>query len=324
MIRSKIIAHGRYLPEKILTNAEMETIIDTSDDWIQQRTGIKQRHIAAKDQTTGDMAIEVAKQALARANLQGSDLDAIILATTTPDYTFPATAVRVQAAVGMGPQGMAFDIQAVCSGFIYALSVADNFIRSGQYKRIMVIGAEKFSNLLDWTDRGTCVLFGDGAAGVILEATEGNGTIKDQGIISTHLHSDGRLMDMLRTSGGAGSNGEIGVTLMEGREVFKHAVTNLAEVVEEALAHNNITAEDIDWLVPHQANSRIIETTAKKLNMSMDKVIMTVQDHGNTSAASIPLAFATAMDQGKFKTGELVLMEAMGAGFTWGAALVRL
>lgn len=324
LIRSVITGWGSYLPEKIMTNHDLAQFVDTDDEWVVQRTGIKQRHIANETETTGYMALKAAEQALKKANLMGSDIDMIVLATTTPDQTFPATAVSVQAKIGM-TQGMAFDVQAVCSGFVYALSVADNFIKAGQVKRALVIGAEKFSNLLDWNDRTTCVLFGDGAGCVILEADNAaKGNFYDRGILSTHLHSDGRLQDMLYVDGGAGTTKTIGVVHMEGKDVFKHAVQNLGDVVHEVLQHHGIPVESIDWLVPHQANIRIIETTAKKLHMPMEKVIVTVDHHGNTSAASIPLAFAEALDKGRMKKGQLVLLEAMGAGFTWGAALVRL
>lgn len=318
-IRSVIKGCGSYLPEKIMTNADLEKIVDTDDEWIVKRTGIKQRHIAAEGQLTSDMALAAARKALADAKLDVKDIDGIILATTTPDNTFPATAVKVQAVLGM-THGFAFDVQAVCSGFVYALRTADNMIRIGQAKNLLVIGAEKFSSILDWTDRTTCVLFGDGAGAFVLQANESD---DNRGILSTHIHSDGRYHDMLYVNGGPALNRETGVVLMEGREVFKHAVQNLSDVVDEVLEHNKIDASQIDWLVPHQANARIIEGTAKKLNMSMDKVVMTVAKHGNTSAASIPLAFCDAYERGCFKKNDLILIEAMGAGFTWGAALIR-
>ncbi len=317
---SKIIAAGHYLPEKCLTNSDLAKFVDTSDEWISQRTGIKQRHIAADDQHTSDLAVKAAEMALDRAGLLGSDIDAIIVATTTPDTTFPATAVTVQDKIGMGDKGFAFDVQAVCSGFIYALSVADNFIKAGQVKRVLVIGAEKFSNLLDWNDRTTCVLFGDGAGAVILSASED----KDHGILSTHLHSEGAQRDILKTSGGAGSTKSVGSVVMNGKEVFRHAVSRMSEVVREALDANALKADDIDWLVPHQANKRIIDSTAKKLSLPSEKIVMTVAEHGNTSAASIPLAFSTAWHDGRIQPDDLVLMEAMGGGLTWGAALVRI
>jgi 3-oxoacyl-[acyl-carrier-protein] synthase-3 len=320
--RARIIGCGSALPAREVTNAELARTIDTSDEWIVQRTGISTRHIAAADEKTSDLALAAARKALAAAGVEGSDLDLIVLATTTPDQTFPATAVRVQAALGM-TRGAAFDIQAVCSGFVYALAMADNMIRLGQVRTALVIGAETFSRLLDWTDRGTCVLFGDGAGAVVLRAVEGGGTTDDPGILSTHLHSDGRYEDKLYVDGGPSSTGTVGHVRMEGREVFKHAVTNLAEVVDEALAANGLVATDIDWLVPHQANKRIIDATARKLDLPIEKVVLTVHKHANTSAASIPLALAEAVSDGRIQPGNLVLLEAMGGGLTWGAALVR-
>jgi 3-oxoacyl-[acyl-carrier-protein] synthase-3 len=316
--KSIIRSTGSYLPEKILTNADLEKIVDTSDEWITQRSGIKSRHIAADNQTTSDLAINAARQALERSGLSANDVDAVIVATTTPDQTFPSVAAKVQAALEI-PPGIAFDVQAVCSGFVYALAIANNFITAGQAKHILVIGAEKMSSIIDWTDRTTCVLFADGAGAVLLEST----TDQTRGIISTHLYANGAHKDILYTNGGTSSTGQAGHIVMEGKEVFKHAVSLMAEVVEETLTANNITADQIDWLVPHQANSRIIESTAKKLGLSMDKVIMTVDHHGNTSAASIPLALDEAVTAGKIKQGDLVLMEALGAGLTWGSALLR-
>ncbi len=321
-MRAIIRSTGAYLPEKILTNAELEKMVDTTDEWIIQRSGIRERRIAAKDQTTGDMAVLAAKQALKNAGLEGQDIDAVIVATTTPDRIFPAVAVKVQAELGMNP-GAAFDVQAVCSGFIYALSIANSFILTDQAKRILVIGAEKMSAVVDWTDRTTCVLFADGAGAVILEADEsGKGTIKDRGIISTHLYANGAQRDLLYTDGGPSSAGD-GKIKMHGREVFKYAVQYMADVVNEALEKNNITGSDIDWMVPHQANIRIIESTADKLKLPMEKVIVTVDRHGNTSAASIPLALHEGVSSGRIKKGHLLLLEAMGGGFTWGAALIR-
>lgn len=317
-IRTRLIGVGKYLPQRIVTNAELATRVDTSDEWIQERTGIKQRHVAAEGEYTSDLAIAAAKAALANAGVEASTIDLIVVATATPDRTFPSTAVKVQAGLGI-TSGFAFDVAAVCSGFVYALATADNFIKAGQVKRALVIGAETFTRLLDWNDRTTCVLFGDGAGAVVCEAYNGN----DLGILSTHLHSDGRMEPMLYADGGPSMTGTAGVTKMEGREVFKHAVTRLAEVVEEALAANNMTDADIDWLVPHQANQRIIDSTAKKLHLTPEKVVLTVGQHGNTSAASIPLALATAVEDGRIKKGEMLLLEAMGAGFTWGSALVR-
>lgn len=318
-MRSTIVGVGSYLPEKIVTNDDLAKFVDTSDAWIQQRTGIQQRHIAADTEYTSDLAIKAVNEALADANLSGEDIDAIIVATASPDNSFPATAMKVQAAIGC--KGFGFDVQAVCSGFVYALSVADGMIRSGQAKRIAVIGAETFSRFLDWNDRATCVLFGDGAGAMILEGVE---TDDEIGILSTHLHSDGSLQSLLESDGGVSTTKTAGVVQMQGRDVFKHAVTNLAEVVDEVIAHNKISADDIDWLVPHQANKRIIDSTAKKLKMDESRVVVTVHKHGNTSAASIPLAFCDAYRDGRIKKGQLILLEAMGAGLTWGAALVRL
>jgi 3-oxoacyl-[acyl-carrier-protein] synthase-3 len=310
VLRSVITGCGSYLPQRIVSNDELAAKVDTSDEWIVQRTGIKQRHIAADHEKTSDLAIAAVKAALDQAGITADALDLIIVATTTPDRTFPATAAIVQAGLGM-KTGFAFDVQAVCSGFVYALAVADNFLKTGQYRRAAVIGAEIFSRIVDWQDRGTCVLFGDGAGAVILEAREG-----EQGILSTHLHSDGAHADLLYTP-------LAGTVQMNGKEVFKHAVTRLAEAVEETLQHNNIAPDRIDWLVPHQANLRIIESTAKKLNMDLSRVVVTVDRHANTSAASIPLALAEAVKDGRIKRGNLVLLEAMGGGLTWGSALVR-
>lgn len=321
--RSIIISTGSYLPEKIMTNNDLAKLVDTSDEWIVQRSGISERHIAADTQATSDLAIEAAREAMQRGNLKGSDIDTVIVATTTPDQTFPSVAVKVQAALEIAP-GPAFDVQAVCSGFVYALAVADNFIKAGQSKRVLVIGAEKMSSILDWNDRTTCVLFGDGAGAVILEADEGGkGGVQDRGVISTHLYANGAQRDLLYTDGGPSSTGSSGHIVMHGREVFKYAVQYMAHVVEEAIERNGITPADIDWLVPHQANIRIIEATAKKLDMPMDKVIVTVAGHGNTSAASIPLALHEGVKTGKIKKGQLLLLEAMGGGITWGAALIR-
>lgn len=323
-VLSTILATGSYLPERILTNAELEKMVDTSDEWIVQRSGIKQRHIAAEGQSTGDMAIIAAQRAMADSGLSPDDIDGVIVATTTPDRTFPSVAVKVQGELGIKP-GLAFDVQAVCTGFVYALSIADNFIRLGQAKNILVIGAEKMSSVVDWTDRTTCVLFADGAGAVILQAQEndaGQG-LAGQGIHSTHLYANGAQRDMLQTSGGVSTTGDKGHIEMQGREVFKYAVSYMADVVGEVLAHNDISADEIDWLVPHQANIRIIESTAKKLNMPMAQVVVTVDHHGNTSAASIPLALDEAVRDGRIKRGQMLLLEAMGGGLTWGAALVR-
>ena len=321
--RSRITGCGSYLPQNVVTNHDLAQRVDTSDDWITQRTGIRSRHLAAPAEKTSDLALAAARDALKHAGIEADQVDLIIVATTTPDNTFPATATRVQAELGI-THGVAFDLQAVYSGFIFALSVADNFIRLGQAKTALVIGAETFSRILDWEDRTTCVLFGDGAGAVVLQAEEGEGTSADNGILSTHLHSDGRHYELLWVDGGPSATQSTGHVRMVGQEVFRHAVTRLSEVVVEALEANNLTAAEIDWLVPHQANKRIIEGTARKLKLSTDKVVMTVDHHGNTSAASIPLALAEAVHDGRIKRGDLVLLEAMGGGFTWGSALVRM
>jgi 3-oxoacyl-[acyl-carrier-protein] synthase-3 len=324
MRRSRIISCGAYLPEGVMSNDDLAKIVETSNEWIEQRTGIKSRHIAAKGETTSDMANRAARQALEQAGLTGLDIDAIVLATSTPDQTFPATAVTVQDHIGMKDHGFAFDIQAVCSGFIYALATADNFIKSGQVNRVLVIGAERFSSLIDWTDRGTCVLFGDGAGAVILEADDtAQGTNKDRGILSTHLHSEGAHRGLLYTDGGPGTTQTTGHVRMNGKEVFRHAVTRMGEVVTEALQANNLQASDIQWLVPHQANKRIIDSMLEKLHLAPERAVVTVAQHGNTSAASIPLALAAAVEDGRIQRGDLILMEAMGGGFTWAASLVR-
>lgn len=323
MIRSVIEGVGSYLPENVVTNAELAKTVDTSDEWITERSGITQRYIAAKEQKTSDLAIAAAEQALKAAGRDGRDVDLFVVATATPDHTFPATAARLQAALGR-PGVPSFDVQAVCSGFVYGLAVVDNFIKAGQAKCAVLVGAETFSRILDWQDRTTCVLFGDGAGAVVLGAEEGKGTIADRGVLSTHLHSDGRHHDMLYVDGGPGTTQTTGYVRMKGKEVFRHAVVNLADAVTEALAANNLTIGDIDWLVPHQANRRILDSTAQKLGLDPSKVIVTVDQHANTSAASIPLALAHAVGDGRIKKGDLVLMEAMGGGFTWGSALVRM
>jgi 3-oxoacyl-[acyl-carrier-protein] synthase-3 len=322
VVRSVVAGCGSYLPERILTNAELAKSVDTSDEWIVQRTGIRQRHVAADGEMTSDLALKAAQAALDAAKMPVSDLDLIVLATATPDETFPATATRVQAALGM-TRGAAFDVQAVCSGFIYALNVADNFIRLGQARTALVIGAETFSRILDWTDRSTCVLFGDGAGAVVLRAEEGDGTTADRGILSSHIHSDGRHHDLLFVDGGPSSTQTVGHVRMAGREVFKHAVINLSTVIKEALESNGIGIDDVDWIIPHQANKRILASTAQKFGLSPDKLIVTVDRHANTSAASIPLAIAEAVQDGRLKRGNLAVLEAMGGGFTWGASLVR-
>jgi 3-oxoacyl-[acyl-carrier-protein] synthase-3 len=322
VVRSIVAGCGGYLPSRIMTNGELASRLDTSDEWITQRTGISERRIAAEGELTSDLATRAAEVALDRAGMTGGDLDLIVLATATPDETFPATATRVQASLKM-TRGVAFDVQAVCSGFVYALAVADNFIRVGQAKTAMVIGAETFSRILDWQDRGTCVLFGDGAGAVVLRSGDGKGAKGDRGILSTHLYSDGRYHDMLYVDGGPSSTGQAGHLRMEGREVFRHAVVKLAEAVDAAIAANGITAEEIDWLVPHQANRRIIEGMGHRLGLPSGKVVLTIDRHANTSAASIPLALAEATGDGRIRPGHLVLLEAMGGGFTWGSALVR-
>lgn len=316
--RSVILATGSYLPEKILTNKDIEKLVDTTDDWIVQRTGIRERHIAAPGQATSDMAIQAARRALEASGLTPNDIDGVIVATTTPDRSFPSVAVCVQAALGLRA-GPAFDVQAVCSGFVYALSVADSFLRTGVMKRVLVVGAEKMSSLLNWEDRTTCVLFGDGAGAVILEAQ----TESDSGILSTHLYADGKFRDLLYTDGGTSTTGTSGHIIMHGKEVFKNAVTLMSEIVQEVLDRNTITSDQIDWLVPHQANLRIIAGTAEKLNMSMEKVVVTVDKHGNTSAASIPLALDTAVRDGRIQRGQMLLLEALGGGLTWAAALIK-
>jgi len=321
-LRTVILSCGAYLPERAVTNFDLEKIMDTSDEWIVQRTGIRQRHIAAEGETTADMSIAAAGRALKASGLSGSDIDGVIVATSTPDTTFPSVAVKVQAALGIR-NGPSFDVQAVCAGFVYALSVADSLIRTGAAQRILLVGADKMSSILNWEDRTTSVLFGDGAGAVVLEGIEGAGTIEDRGIISTHLHANGNLKDILCVNGGVSSTGTAGHIMMEGKEVFRHAVAELANVVTEVLEHNKITPDQLDWIVPHQANIRILESTAKKLGMSMDKVIVTVDRHGNTSAASIPLALAEAVESGRVKRGDLMLIEALGGGLVWGAALAR-
>ncbi len=320
--RSVVRGVGSYLPARTLTNAELATMVDTSDEWIVQRTGIRERHVAAKGEKTSDLAIAAAKAALANAGLTAGDIDLIVLATSTPDLTFPATATTVQAALGI-TRGAAFDLQAVCSGFVFAISTADKYLRSGDFERALVIGAETFSRILDWEDRTTCVLFGDGAGAVVLERTEQPGTREDRGILISKLRSDGRHKEKLFVDGGPGSTGTVGHLRMEGKEVFRHAVGMITDVIEDAYAATGYTSEDIDWFVPHQANLRIIDGSARKLKIAPNKVVVTVDKHGNTSAASIPLALSVAVNDGRIKKGDLVLLEAMGGGFTWGSALLR-
>jgi len=322
VIRSVIQGCGAYLPERIVTNDELSRTMDTSDAWIQQRTGIRERRIAADGEFTSHLAIKAAQRALDNSGAKATDLDLIVLATATPDETFPATATRVQAALGM-TRGSAFDVQAVCAGFIYALSVADSMIKSGLASTALVIGAETFSRILDWNDRGTCVLFGDGAGAVLLKAGQGEGTAQDRGILAHALHSDGRQHDILYVDGGPSSTRTTGLLRMEGKEVFKHAVINMAAVVGEVLDKAGLTAKDIDWLVPHQANKRIIDGTGRKLGLPPERVVVTVDKHANTSAASIPLALETAVGDGRIKRGDLLLLEGIGGGLAWGASLVR-
>lgn len=322
MRRSRIAGVGSYLPARIVTNAELAERMDTSDEWIRQRTGIGQRHIAAEGETTSMLGLKAAEAALAHAGLTALDIDLIVLATATPDYTFPSTATQVQAALGI-THGAAFDVAAVCSGFVYALTVADKFITSGANQRALVIGAETFSRILDWEDRTTAVLFGDGAGAVVLEAIDGKGDAADTGILTTHLRSDGRHRAKLYVDGGPSSTGTVGHLRMEGREVFKHAVGMITDVIVDAFAATGYSAETIDWFVPHQANQRIITASADKLGIAPGKVVLTVDMHGNTSAASIPLALDVAVRDGRIQRGQVVLIEAMGGGFTWGAALFR-
>ena len=317
MLRSVIKGVGSSLPRRIMTNADMSKIVDTSHEWIVERTGIHARHIASDDETTRSLAVDAAKKALANAGMEAAAIDLVILATSTPDNTFPATATLVQADLGI-TRGAAFDVQAVCSGFVFALTTADAYIRTGLAKNVLVIGAETFSRILDWTDRTTCVLFGDGAGAFVLSAEEGF-----KGIIASRIHSDGRYCDKLYVDGGPSTTKTVGHLRMEGREVFKHAVVNIAAVMQEVLDQAGISASDIDWFVPHQANRRILEGTAKKLGIPESRIVLTMDRHGNTSAASIPLAYDVALKDGRIKPGQLVLMEAMGGGFTWGAVLAR-
>ncbi|MSP66731.1 MAG: ketoacyl-ACP synthase III [Alphaproteobacteria bacterium] len=322
MRRSVALGCGAYLPERRMTNDDIARIVDTDDQWIVERTGIRERRIAAVGERTSDLATRAAEAALAAAGIGASDLDLIVLATATPDDTFPATATKVQAALGMR-RGAAFDVQAVCSGFVYALAVADSMLRCGQAATALVIGAETFSRILDWTDRSTCVLFGDGAGALVLGVGEGQGDKRDRGVLSSHLHSDGRYHDLLYVDGGPSSGAAVGHLRMAGRDVFKHAVTNLSAVVEEALTANGLVLDEVDWLVPHQANRRILDSTARKIGIPAEKVIVTVDRHANTSAASIPLALAAGVADGRIQRGHLLLLEAMGGGFTWGANLLR-
>jgi 3-oxoacyl-[acyl-carrier-protein] synthase-3 len=321
-LRSVVLGCGSYLPSRILTNDELARQVETSDEWIVQRTGIRQRHIAAKGELTSDLAIAAAKAALASAHVDPQSIDLIVVGTSTPDNTFPASAVSVQAGLGI-TRGAAFDLQAVCSGFVYSLATVDALLRTGAYNRALVIGSETFSRILDWKDRTTCVLFGDGAGAVVLEAQQQAGTREDRGILTAHLRSDGRHKSKLYVDGGPSSTQTVGLLRMEGRAVFKHAVAMITDVIEDAFRATGYTAADIDWFVPHQANKRIIDDSAHKLGIAPEKVVITVDQHGNTSAASIPLALNVAVKDGRIKKGDLVLLEAMGGGFTWGSVLVR-
>ena len=330
MMRSILRGSGSALPKNCVSNAELATRVDTSDEWIVERSGIRQRYIAGEGETTSSLATEAAKRALDAAGMDASAIDLIVLATATPDHTFPATATQVQHALGCNG-GIAFDVQAVCSGFLYALGTADSMLRTGLAKRALVIGAETFSRILDWEDRTTCVLFGDGAGAVVLEAQDvaevagqAAGSNAGRGILATRLHADGSHKDLLYVDGGPSTTGTVGKLRMKGREVFRHAVVNLASVLKEVLDEAQVTADDIDWVVPHQANGRILDATARKLGISADKVIVTVDSHANTSAASVPLAYDTAVRDGRIKPGDLVMFEAMGGGFTWGASLARI
>ncbi|MEM8750920.1 MAG: beta-ketoacyl-ACP synthase III [Pseudomonadota bacterium] len=322
MIRSVVIGSGAAKPRTVVTNEELAKRVDTSDEWIVQRTGIRQRYIADPDETTADLGEQAARVALNDAGLTVDDIDLIVLATSTPNNTFPATAVEIQQRLGM-KHGAAFDLQAVCSGFVFAMTTANSFIVSGQAKRVLVIGSETFSRILDWEDRTTCVLFGDGAGAVVLEAQEGVGLSNDRGILTSHLRSNGEHKDKLYVDGGPSTTQTVGHLRMQGREVFKHAVAMITDVIEDAFAATGLSSDDIDWFIPHQANRRIIDASAKKLNIAAEKVVMTVEQHGNTSAASIPLAIDVAVHDGRLKQGDLVLLEAMGGGFTWGSVLVR-
>jgi 3-oxoacyl-[acyl-carrier-protein] synthase-3 len=322
MMRTVVLGCGGYLPARILSNDELAKSVQTTDEWIVQRTGIRERHIAAAGELTSDLALHAARAALANAHVEASSIDLIVLATSTPDQTFPATAVTVQAGLGI-TQGAAFDLQAVCSGFVFALSIADGMLKGGGFKRALVIGAETFSRILDWNDRTTCVLFGDGAGALVLEAQPQAGTTADRGVLTAHLRSDGRHRAKLYVDGGPSSTQTVGHLRMEGREVFKHAIAMITDVIDDAFKATGTSAADIDWFVPHQANKRIIDGSAHKLGIAPEKVVITVDRHGNTSAASIPLALADAVADRRIKRGNLILLEAMGGGFTWGSALLR-
>ena len=320
--RSVIRGTGHYLPERIVDNSWFEERLDTTDEWIRARTGIEQRHFAAEGQTTSDLAIRAAKAALTKAGLTADDIDGIVLATSTPDFTFPAVATMVQAGLGI-ERGFAYDVQAVCAGFVFAMANADAMIRAGLANRVLVIGAETFSRIMDWTDRGTCVLFGDGAGAVILEGQEGGGSSADRGILASDLNSDGRYRDLLYVDGGVSTTGTAGVLRMQGNLVFRHAVDKLAKTAHTSIEKAGLETSDVSWLVPHQANLRIISATAQRMNLPMERVVLTVAEHGNTSAASIPLALSVADGQGKFKIGDVVVLEAIGGGLSWGSIVLR-
>ena len=321
-LRSVVVGVGACLPERRVTNADLEKIVDTTDEWIVKRTGIRSRYLAAEGETTSMLATKAAQRALDAAGLGPDDIDLIVLGTSTPDFTFPSTATQVQAALGI-TRGVAFDLQAVCSGFVFAVATADKFLISGSHKRALVIGAETFSRLVDWNDRTTCVLFGDGAGAIVLEARERQGTAQDRGLLTSHLRSDGRHREKLYVDGGPSTTGTTGHLRMAGKEVFRHAVSMVTDVMTDAFTATGYTADDLDWFVPHQANERIIDASAEKLGIAPEKIVKTVGEHGNTSAASIPLALATACADGRIKAGDLVMIEAMGGGFTWGSALIR-
>ncbi|HEX2512808.1 MAG TPA: beta-ketoacyl-ACP synthase III, partial [Xanthobacteraceae bacterium] len=320
--RTVVKGCGGYLPKRVLTNEDLAKVVDTTDEWISTRTGIKERRIAAKGELTSTMGTAAARAALATAGIDPKDIDLIVLATSTPDQTFPATAVTIQADLGI-TQGAAFDVQAVCSGFVFALTTADNYLKSGEFRRALVIGSEAFSRILDWDDRGTCVLFGDGAGAIVVEAEMQNGSTADRGVLASCLRSDGRYRDKLYVDGGPSTTGTVGYVRMDGPEVFRHAVTKISEVIDATLQKAGYKASDIDWFVPHQANKRILDGAARKLGLAPERIVITVDKHANTSAASIPLALDAACRDGRIKKGDLVLMEAMGGGFTWGAVLVR-
>lgn len=322
MRRSVFLGCGSYLPDKILTNDDLANDLDTSDEWISKRTGIRQRHIVAEGQLTSDLGVEASRRAMANAGVTPDDIDLIVLATVTPDNTFPSTATHIQSKLGV-KKGVAFDVQAACSGFIYALNTADNMIRLGQASKALLVGSETFSRIVDWEDRSTCVLFGDGAGAVVLGAEDNNGSNEDRGVLSTHIHSDGDYYKLLWTNGGPSTNGQAGYIEMEGADVFKHAVLRMAETVQESLTENDLDISDIDWLVPHQANIRIMDSVAKKLSIDKSKVVVTVDQHANTSAATIPMALADAQSRQCFSPGDLISLTAMGGGFTWGSALIR-